>query len=344
MVTHEYTRGNVPLLLLFLVILLVIGGGALWLANYRDSQVAGTPDEGDTETPDGWHEYQNEEYGFVLEYPDGWTIAAFPDNQIAPTFNIYTEGTEGEPPFTHHHNVTQVSIFPHGVPTEGVFGTTVSGDGSLVPDAGEVRDFILEDGTVWATMAGAFPRAPSNWNESGFVWASLTVDNLTTECERNGETIPDDECDPILGDAVIQRGTVNADNRATEERILASLRFLEISGGTGVAGVNQLIRVAVPEPNQRITSPLRVTGEARGTWYFEASFPLTLVDWDGRIIAEGYAEAQSDWMTENFVPFTGTLTFTKPPFGERGAVIFHKDNPSGLPEHDAALEIPIRFE
>src|SRR3989338_698665 len=104
-----------------------------------------------------------------------------------------------------------------------------------------------------------------------------------------------------------------------------------------------LIRLDAPQPGAVITSPLTVRGEARGTWFFEASFPLVLVDWDGKIIAEGYAQAQSDWMTEEFVPFEGTLTFTTPSYGERGALIAKKDNPSGLPEHDDALEIPIMF-
>lgn len=105
-----------------------------------------------------------------------------------------------------------------------------------------------------------------------------------------------------------------------------------------------LIRVSSLEPFDVITSPLTIEGEARGYWFFEASFPITLVNWDGLIIAEGFATANGEWMTEDFVPFTATLTFTKPAFDSRGTIIFRKDNPSGLPEHDDALEIPIRFE
>ena len=104
------------------------------------------------------------------------------------------------------------------------------------------------------------------------------------------------------------------------------------------------IRVTYPMPNQIITSPLEITGEAQGMWYFEASAPVMLTDWDGKIIAQKYIEAQGDWMTENFVPFKGTLEFEKPAYGERGTLILQKDNPSGLPEHDTAIEIPIRFE
>ncbi len=106
-----------------------------------------------------------------------------------------------------------------------------------------------------------------------------------------------------------------------------------------------LIRLDTPRPNQVIKSPLTITGEARGNWFFEASFPVVLTDWDGRIIAQGIATAKSDWMTSEFVPFEATLTFTvdKNAYSNRGALILQKDNPSGLPEHDDALEIPVVF-
>ena len=104
-----------------------------------------------------------------------------------------------------------------------------------------------------------------------------------------------------------------------------------------------LIRLASPLPNATVSSPLTITGEARGYWYFEASFPVVLVDWDGRIIAQGIATAKDEWMTEEFVPFEATLTFTADPnvYSNRGALILQKDNPSGLPEYDDALEIPV---
>lgn len=106
-----------------------------------------------------------------------------------------------------------------------------------------------------------------------------------------------------------------------------------------------LIRISTPRPNQTISSPLTITGEARGNWYFEASFPVFLVDWDGRIIAQGVAQAKSDWMTTDFVPFEAALTFTvdKNAYSNKGSLILKKDNPSGLPQNDDALEIPIVY-
>ncbi len=104
------------------------------------------------------------------------------------------------------------------------------------------------------------------------------------------------------------------------------------------------IFVTLPLTGQEIKSPLAIEGQARGFWYFEASFPVMLTNWDGLIIAQGIATAQEEWMTEDFVPFKAELTFTKPEYGERGSLILKKDNPSGLPEHDDAIEVPIVFE
>lgn len=106
-----------------------------------------------------------------------------------------------------------------------------------------------------------------------------------------------------------------------------------------------LIRISSPRPNQGISSPLTITGEARGNWFFEASFPVTLEDANGRTIAQGIATAQSDWMTTEFVPYEATLTFALNTVAKnsKGALVLHKDNPSGLPEHDDMLQVPVVF-
>ena len=104
-----------------------------------------------------------------------------------------------------------------------------------------------------------------------------------------------------------------------------------------------LIRVTNVKPNQIVASPLTVEGEARGYWFFEASFPARLFDANGSELIVIPAQAQGEWMTENFVPFRVTLTFP-PPETETGTLVLEKDNPSGLPEHADELRIPIRFE
>lgn len=103
------------------------------------------------------------------------------------------------------------------------------------------------------------------------------------------------------------------------------------------------IAVNVPAVGEVISSPLSFSGTARGFWYFEASFPVRIYDANGKELGVGIAQAQDEWMTEDFVPFAGTVEF-RTPETPTGTVVFQKDNPSGLPEHDASVEVPVRFE
>ncbi|BCX15766.1 MAG: hypothetical protein KatS3mg097_658 [Candidatus Parcubacteria bacterium] len=115
---------------------------------------------------------------------------------------------------------------------------------------------------------------------------------------------------------------------------------------------NDQIEIFSPKPNEKIKSPLKITGQARGNWFFEATFPIVLTDWNGKIIAESYAQAKGEWMTTDFVPFEAILNFETTVFSDtlenhfsrRGYLILQKNNPSGLPEHDNTLKIPVIFD
>ncbi len=109
-------------------------------------------------------------------------------------------------------------------------------------------------------------------------------------------------------------------------------------------GLRDRIRdiVLVNMENGRLQSPLLIVGEAR-LWYFEGSFPVRLLNEMGREIAVGYASADGDWMTEEWVPFTAELSFPSQASDTMGTLVLEKDNPSGLPEHDDRVLIPVRF-
>ncbi len=120
--------------------------------------------------------------------------------------------------------------------------------------------------------------------------------------------------------------------------------------------VSQLIRVTpygnckadrivvdAPTPESTVVSPLIVSGRARGTWFFEGDFPMVIIDAGGRIIGQSYCTAQSPWMTKEFVEFKGEITFEKPASNAETVLLLKKDNPTGKPEHDDALEIPLRI-
>lgn len=112
---------------------------------------------------------------------------------------------------------------------------------------------------------------------------------------------------------------------------------------TSPASIPDLIVVTTPLPQAKVSSPLTVSGEARGNWYFEASAPYLLKDASGAVIAQGHIDAQGDWMTTNFVPFTATLTFPSQPAGSSGTLILKNDNPSGDPSKQKELDISVQF-
>lgn len=103
------------------------------------------------------------------------------------------------------------------------------------------------------------------------------------------------------------------------------------------------IVVTEPLPDALIKSPLVIRGEAVGNWYFEASFPIRLLDGNGEELVVKPAQAQGEWMTTNYVPFEVSLEFETPDT-DTGILVLEKDNPSGLPEHDASMKIPVRFK
>ncbi|MEO8065494.1 MAG: Gmad2 immunoglobulin-like domain-containing protein [Candidatus Doudnabacteria bacterium] len=98
-----------------------------------------------------------------------------------------------------------------------------------------------------------------------------------------------------------------------------------------------------PQYGGLVSSPMKVSGKAKGFWFFEATMPVTLKDDQGNVLFQGPAQAQSDWMTADYVPFSVTMTFD-PKDAQYGVLIVNKDNPSGDPARDAAYAIPVRFK
>ena len=108
------------------------------------------------------------------------------------------------------------------------------------------------------------------------------------------------------------------------------------------ATTTENVIVTSPSSGSVVRSPLTVTGEARGTWFFEANLPIAIYDAMGNRLGEVGAQAEGEWMTTNFVPFRAVLTFEESTTAI-GTLVVMKDNPSGLPENDDEVRIPIRF-
>ncbi|MDD5152923.1 MAG: Gmad2 immunoglobulin-like domain-containing protein [Candidatus Pacebacteria bacterium] len=103
---------------------------------------------------------------------------------------------------------------------------------------------------------------------------------------------------------------------------------------------DDLITVALPYPGGKVLQNFSVMGQARGSWFFEASFPVEVFDKDGKTIATGIAQAQKEWMTTEFVPFRADIKISKIYTGP-ATLVLKKDNPSGLSEKDASISFPV---
>jgi len=102
------------------------------------------------------------------------------------------------------------------------------------------------------------------------------------------------------------------------------------------------ITVFLPKEGEGISSPVEVSGMAKGTWFFEGSFPVRVYDDKGALLGTGIAETTEPWMTENEISFFSKISFENPGNGE-GLIRLSKDNPSGLPEFDLSYDLPVRF-
>lgn len=100
-------------------------------------------------------------------------------------------------------------------------------------------------------------------------------------------------------------------------------------------------RIHSPKPEELVSSPLYIEGEARGTWFFEANMPIALLDSDNNVIAESYAEAKEDWMTEEFIPFSASLDYST--LSDTAYLVIKKSNPSELHQYDDQIKIPLKL-
>lgn len=177
-------------------------------------------------TPDtSWQTYTDTDYQFAIAYPKNWKIAK--DNFAgSPRITLYdpTQTGGATPPFTHHSDAVHVSIFPRGLPTEGISGETAPTSVQIGEILNQGTDFILKDKTPWATML-TFQNAPASWS-GGFVWANAIVQNLDITCLRGEQFVPYEQCDVLTGDVYMRDGSVEPSIRATEVHMLESLHFI----------------------------------------------------------------------------------------------------------------------
>lgn len=153
-----------------------------------------------------------------------------------------------------------------------------------------------------------------------------------------------DNTEPINFNECVQKGYPIQETFPRQCRTPEGKSFIENGGDTNAKfDKSDLIKVNAPLSNEIIKSPLIISGKARGTWFFEGSFPVKLFDDDNNEIVSGIAQAEGEWMTTEFVPFKAELKFEKPSV-KTGKLILKKDNPSDFREYDDEIVIPVKFD
>jgi hypothetical protein len=102
------------------------------------------------------------------------------------------------------------------------------------------------------------------------------------------------------------------------------------------------IEITSPEVNVGVSSPIEITGTVTGDGWggFEGQVgTVLLLTPDAIGLAHGVLEATTDW-TKLPTEFQATLTF---PSAYKGpaTLSFRNENPSGMPEKDKYLVLPI---
>lgn len=142
-----------------------------------------------------------------------------------------------------------------------------------------------------------------------------------------------------VGGVTVTCGEVDVPN-GTRATLKGSVAQTVVTVGSLVAeSVGASIMITAPAASSTVATPIQITGSARGSWFFEASFPIALMI-NGQTVTTTHATATSDWMTADFVPFTASIKFSVTS-NTPAELVFSADNPSGLPQNDKEFRLPV---
>ncbi len=305
--------------------------------NLRESQ----------ESENTFENYQNENFGFSMELNSSWKILES-EKTGNPVINIYKLENEIQPPYGIREDaeIGFISILPEGLPVDGLSGQSVNlinyNQNPFQLEAIDQKKslvYLLENGKAYAYFL-QLKEQPDNWRSYGGIFIHPRVANFTKHCyDENGKEKSLEDCDnPAGSDKIRFTGEVSEQDMDDFAEIINSFQF-KISEKEQIS---DLIRVTSPLPNLDINSPLEINGRAKGFWFFEATAPVELVDSKGKELAQGYIRAEGDWMTKDWVNFTGEIEFDAPN-DERGYLVFYRSNPSGEAEHAQMYKMPVIF-
>lgn len=291
-----------------------------------------------------WETYTDKDNDFTLNYPENWSV-----ERITPPYGDIIRIKKNKDASLEDDEltgITHVSIYPKGLPTEGVFGQTVTSTRiaslNMKEDVLEKKFYVLESGIPWAGQV-SFANAPDSWNGHGFIWGSANIKNLEIKCLRDGEVISEDECDPMTkDDQILRSGKVSEKDMNTIKEIVESFEFTSKTADKN-SNVEKSIKIETPKEGQTVGNTFTLEGEALGNWFFEGEFSYVVLGEDDKVLKEGSVKTDENWMTEDFVSFSEEISFDSSD-NETGTLALKKANPSGQPENAKEYSINLEFK
>ncbi len=341
-------RGNaVALTLLGLAVAILVGVGVLYVLGKSNPRPVYTPDEPHIEEEqeesevnprEGWIPYESEEYGFHIEFPQGWIVATGTLSTGDPAISIIpaiSTSTKAEV-FGITEPVAHVSIYPEGIAAEDVQNKSKSSTVIIEVPQASAKDYLLKTGKAWATKA-IFEKHPESWTDAGFVFARVSIEEEVIEYMRGETQIAQFEFDPLTGDHMERSGFIDVKLRETQEEILRSFSFIDKGEEETIDSFGAII---LPVASSTITSPVRIQGEIK-EGYAGRNFSVRIENEELDVLAEMPVMVLKDSVTNGILPFDVSLSFEKTNATSGAIILYSQDGENTL--ESKSLRTPVLF-
>jgi len=104
------------------------------------------------------------------------------------------------------------------------------------------------------------------------------------------------------------------------------------------------VTITLENFNNTMSCPLIIKGSVSGVWFFEAGFTVQLVSDQGTVATFLARAIEDNWMTEQPVNFLAEYDCAQCPEDTNLELRLQKSNPSGLPDFDDYVSLPISLK
>ncbi len=106
--------------------------------------------------------------------------------------------------------------------------------------------------------------------------------------------------------------------------------------------LEESIHIFTPEPDEVISFPLEITGEAKSEWFEDGQFPIRVLSEVGTSIANGIVVITEPISEDGYTSFTASLDEFDTSNWEFGTLMFIKSDPLQFSSNEQVV-FPINF-